>query len=257
MTTVQQNRLSMYLAVLGVMAKYNAVWAAMTALAEMVTRLGDLTTSIQETSGVQGSPLTGIAGGKNRKRMAMMQKTLEIAGDLHAFAVKGGDTTLQAKCDLKITDLVRLGDTLIGPRCQEIHDLADTNAAALVSYGVEAADITALQTLIDAYQPLISTPRQAVAGRKEATGNIADDEAAADDLLNNELDKSMQKFSTKNATFFGEYTTARMIIDLGHPKSQTPSTPPTPTPTPTPQDCRAGLPACLPWRDARRGVRGF
>ena len=30
-----------------------------------------------------------------------------------------------------------------------------------------------------------------------------------------ELDRSMKKFQNKNADFFGEYTNARMIIDLG------------------------------------------
>jgi len=90
MTSVQQNRLSMYLAVLGVMTKYNSVWASLTAIAEMVTRLQDLTSSIQEASGIQGSPLTGIAGGKRRKRMEMMEQTIALAGDVHALAVKKG-----------------------------------------------------------------------------------------------------------------------------------------------------------------------
>src|SRR5947209_1866696 len=121
--------------------------------------------------------------------MAMMQKALELAGDLHSFAVKNGNAELQAKCDLTITDLVRMGETVIAPRCQEIRDLADSNAAALVPYGVEAADITALKTLVDDYKALIAKPREAVVSRKAVTGNITDDYAAADDLLNNELDK--------------------------------------------------------------------
>lgn len=63
MTTTQQNRLAMFLAVLGVMEKYNGSWAALTAIADMVTRLDDLTIGMQESSGVQGTKRTGIAGG--------------------------------------------------------------------------------------------------------------------------------------------------------------------------------------------------
>ena len=52
-------------------------------------------------------------------------------------------------------------------------------------------------------------------GRKKATGDIAQDEKAADALLKKALDRSMRKFKTKNAAFAGEYTSPRMITDLG------------------------------------------
>ena len=227
MTSLQQNKLSMYLAVLGVMAKYNAVWTAMAAIADMVTSLQDLTSSIQETSGVQGSPLTGVAGGKRRKRIDMIEKTMAIAGDVHALAVKNGDTEMQAKCDLELTDLLRLGATVVAPRCQEICDFANANDKTLqTGYGTEEADVTALQGAIDLYKPLITKPREAVVSRKEATGNIAEDEETADTLLKKELDKTMVKFKTKNAAFAGEYASARMIIDLGTRQDKAPATPP-------------------------------
>ena len=233
MSNYQQNRLSMYLAVLGVMAKYNAVWAAMTAIADMVTRLQDLTSSIQEASGVQGSPLTGIAGGKRRKRMVMMEKTVELAGDLHALAVKHGNADLEAKSDLELSDLVRLGEPVIAPRCQEIHTFANANRAELeTGYGVETESIVNLQTAINEFKPLISKAREAIVNRKEATGDIVTDEATADRLLKKELDGSMRKFKSKNPAFFGEYTSGRMIIDLGVQHEKKPEAPqPEETPT--------------------------
>jgi hypothetical protein len=215
MTTNQQNRLSMFLAVLGVMQKYNSAWSAMTALAEMVTRLTAYTGALQDKTGVQGTPLTGIAGGKRRNRIDMIEKTLAMAGDLHALATKNNDSVLRAKVALDLTDLMRASETVVGTRCEQIYDLANTNTAALANYGVAAADITALKTAIDAYTDLLTKPRQAVVSRKEVTGGIAQDEDAADKLLKNELDPAMRKFKTKNAAFFGEYMSARMIIDLG------------------------------------------
>ncbi len=228
MTDPQRNKLAMYLAVLGVMNKYNSVWTTLTAIADIVTRLTGLTTAIQAASGVQGSPLTGIAGGKRRKRMEMMEQASSVAGDLHSYAVKQNDTSLAAKVSLQFSDLLRMPETEIAPRCQEIHDLANTNAAALAPYGTDAADITALQTAIDDFKESMTKPRQAVVGRKQVTGNIAHDETTADDLLKRELDRSMRKFAKKNPDFFGEYTTARMIIDLGSGggKDEPPATPP-------------------------------
>ena len=81
MNANQQNKLAMFLAVLGVMDKYSSVWSSMTALAEIVTRLTNFTTAIQDKTGVKGTPLTGIAGGKRRMRMDMIQQALAIAGD--------------------------------------------------------------------------------------------------------------------------------------------------------------------------------
>ena len=122
---------------------------------------------------------------------------------------------MEVKSDIELTDLVSLGENVVAPRCQEIHELANSNAAALqTGYGTDAADIAALQTVIEEFKALISKPREAIVGRKDATGDIAQDEETAEALLKEELDRSMRKFKTKNNAFFGEYTSARMIIDL-------------------------------------------
>jgi hypothetical protein len=70
-------------------------------------------------------------------------------------------------------------------------------------------------SLDDDYKALITKPREAVVARKGVTTDIGDTEGAATELLETEVDKSMKKFETKNADFFGEYKNARMIIDLG------------------------------------------
>jgi hypothetical protein len=54
------------------------------------------------------------------------------------------------------------------------------------------------------------------------TADITQGEEATTKLLEGELDKSMQKFQAKNADFFGEYTNARMIIDLGERHEKNP-----------------------------------
>lgn len=163
----------------------------------------------------------------------MVEAAFAVAGDLHALAVKNGDADLEAKTDYEITDLLETTQNLIGPLCQNIHDWAMTNAAALATgYGTTAADLTDLQTKITAYNPDIAKPRDAIVARKDVTGDIATDEKTADGILKKELDKTMKKFRVKNAPFFNEYTSARMIIDLGerHEKSGGTSTPPAGSP---------------------------
>jgi hypothetical protein len=190
-------------------------------------------TALQEASGFRGTPQTGIAAGKRRANVAMINLAADVAGDLHAFAVASGDAALAAKVDLHVSDLANEGDTVIGPRCREILDLANTHAVDILPFGTEKADIAKLQDAIDAYTPLATKPRQAIVSRKAVTTNISDTQDAADALLKDELDRSMRKFKTKNSGFFNEYTNARSIIDLGGRGSGDDATPPPPA-TPKP-----------------------
>jgi hypothetical protein len=57
------------------------------------------------------------------------------------------------------------------------------------------------------------------------TADIAQAEEAATKLLEIKLDKSMQKFQAKNVDFFGEYTNARMMMDLGERHEKKPEAP--------------------------------
>lgn len=215
MNNPQKNKLSMFLAVLGVMETYAGSWTTLPGIQSMVTRLGDLTADIQTKSGIQGTPRTGITRGKSRKQVEMINLTVAVAGDLHSYAVAQADDTLAGQTDLEHSDLVQLADNLVGPRCRTIHDLAKANAAALASFGTTAADLTELDSAIKAYEDVATAPRQSTAVNTSVTVDIARDVQAAVDLLNRELDKAMAKFRLKSPDFYQSYKDARIIVDLG------------------------------------------
>lgn len=229
MTNPQKNKLSMFLAVLGVLKKYETAWRPLAGLADLVKSLGDLTAAVQASSGVQGTPLTGITSGKNRKQVEMIERTMEVADDLHAVAVTLGDDVLASKTDLELTDLVRMQDVLVGPYCRTIYDLALPHTAALAGLGTTAQDLAELDAAITVYLPLATAPRVAKTGSAGVTGDIDLDVKAAMLLLNKQLDKALRKFKRKNAEFFNAYTSARIIVDLGGGRSD-PEALPKPTP---------------------------
>ena len=234
MDNPQKNKLSMYLAVLGVMDTFKSVWQPFTGIADMATRLGDLTDSIKENSGIQGTPRDGIAKGKNRKQVAMINLTAEVAGDLHSFAVAQNNDDLAAKSDLQLSDLLNTPDTLVAPRCRAIYQLGIDNAAAIANFGTVAADMQALDEAIKAYEPVATAPREAAVMGKRVTGTIETDTKSADALLKLELDKAMRKFKRKNPDFAEAYANARIIVDLGGGQQPPPPTPPAPPQTPKP-----------------------
>ena len=229
METSQKNKLSMVLAVLGVMETHKAVWQPLAGIADMVQRLGDLTDSIQEASGIQGTPRDGIAKGKNRKQVAMINLAAEVAGDVHSLAVAQKDDVLAGKSAVEISELVNTPDTLVAARCREIYQLGMENAAALAPFGTAAADLAALDEAIQAYDKMATAPRQATVAAKGVTAGIDTDIRSADALLRTELDKTMRKFQRKNPDFAQAYADARMIMDLGGGKTALPVNP-TPAP---------------------------
>jgi hypothetical protein len=164
---------------------------------------------------VQGTPLTGIASGKNRKQVEMIERTMEVADDLHSVAVTLGDDVLAGKTDLELTDLVRIDDVLVGPYCRTIYELALPHAVALEGLGTTAEDLAELAAAIARYIPLATAPRVATTGKSGVTGDIDLDVRAAMKLLYKQLDKAMRKFKRKEAAFFNAYTSARIIVDLG------------------------------------------
>ena len=232
MENPQKNKLSMYLAVLGVMDTFKTIWQPLTGIAEMVQRLGALTDSLKESSGVQGTPRDGIAKGKNRKQVAMINLAAEVAGDLHSYAIAQKNDNLAAQSDVQPSDLLNTPDTLVAPRCRGLWQLGMDNAAAIAHFGTMAADLLALDAAIKAYEPVVIAPREAVVMSKGVTGSIATDIQSADALLKLELDKAMRKFKRKNPDFAEAYANARIIVDLGG--GQQPPAPPAPPAAPKP-----------------------
>ena len=229
MTDPQRNKLSMYFAVLGVLQTYAATWNGLTAFAALVGQLDSLAGAISTASGVQGTPKTGIAGGKSRRQLEMIQFAVECMGDVHSWAATVGDEDIMAQSDVELTTLVRMSDALVGPYCRTLHTLANAHLAEITPLGTTAADLAEFDAAIEAYLPLVSKPREAIVAHKGVTGDIKTDVAAADQLLKTQLDKAMRKWTRKNPGFATAYQNARIIVDLGSG-----GTPPTPPQPPTP-----------------------
>lgn len=232
METPQRNKLSMYLAVLGVMERFEAAWTALPGIVVLVERLRALTEGIQSGAGIQGTPREGVSKGKNRKQVAMINLAAEVAGDLHSWAVAQQDDVLTAQADVEVSGLVNTADTLVAGRCREIHRLGVAHAAGIAGLGTTAADLAELDQAIKDYEPLATAPRAATVAAKGVTGDIATDTRAADRLLKAQLDKAMRKFKRKNADFATAYANARVIVNLGGGGGGSPT--PTPPPGPVP-----------------------
>ncbi|MEP6820867.1 MAG: hypothetical protein ABI946_00795 [Chthoniobacterales bacterium] len=222
----QENKLSMYRTVQTVLKNNTAEVATIVALDLQVTNLNSSIALIDSLAQAQASETSGVTIDKANVSDEMVDMTMRVAGALKAFASVGNDETLLKKASLTKSDLVKARDEMRPTMAQEIHDLANTNIAALSDYGITAATLTALQTRIDAYKLVAAGPQVAKAEKSTATDLLDQEFARADTILNERIDGLIKQLQGSGTTLYDDYTNARKIINTGAQAKPTP--PPTP-----------------------------
>lgn len=228
MTFKQENKLTMYLAVIAVCDRFTALWQTLQAFADGHTEFSAHVQTIQTLSQSQSQPTTGLAQDKGQLRKTMADAAVETAGAVSAYAKKAKNNDLAAKVNVSASDMIGGRDTIAADTARNVHTAATANLASLASYGVTAAKLTALKAKIDAYAASIAKPRDARASTKTATEQMDGEFDAADAVLKDQMDNLVPQFKSANAAFVTDYQNARIIVDTGAAKAKTK----TPTPPP-------------------------
>jgi hypothetical protein len=227
----QENRLNMYRAVVHVLDANAAEFAG---VAAFVTQAGNLHSSVDligQLAQIQTADTTGVALDKAMLQQQMIEMTFRVAGALKAFASDNNNATLRQQADINKSTFSKARDDLRDDIAQNIHDLGNTNVAALANYGVTAATLSGLQTRIDAYRAAIASPRTARTQKGTATSMLSDEFKRADMILDDRIDGLIEQFKTSGTTFYSDYQNARKVVDTGD-HSSTPDNPTPPPPTP-------------------------
>ena len=215
MTGKQENKLSMYFAVQGVCNENNTVWGGLPAY---VSAFGDFEGVIQSIQGsrlVQEKDTKGVTQDKASAVEQVIEKALEVSTAVHAYATDTNNNELREKINYSPSDLKGARDTILIDKCQLIHDEANNVIGSLGDYGVLAADLTDLQSKIDAYEASVAKPREAITNRSTATTELENLLKEGDNILDNRLDKLMSNFKQSDPVFYSTYFNARLIVDLG------------------------------------------
>jgi len=231
MTSKQENKLSMYLAVKAVCDRNNSTWQTLQAFVDGYADFGGRVINIQNLAQSQAVDSTGLSADKEQLRKTMATATVEVALATNAYAKKVKNNDLAAKTNVSVSTYMEGRDTLAATNALNIHAAATANLANLAPYGVTAAKLTALKAKIDAYSASLSKPRDAVASGSTATKQMSDEFDAADAALNDQMDALVPQFAASNAKFVEDYNNARIIVDSGggKAKAKTPAPkPPTP-----------------------------
>lgn len=183
--------------------------AFQTAFNNFKTKVADIISTTQLTD----LALTGFATTKKTSKQDLCQLAADIAGIIYAFADATGNNTLKDEVDYSLSDLLKLKDSLLAPRCQNIHDKGIENKAELADYGITNAMLASLQTAIDSYTETIPKPRAALSNRKTLNSNIVQLFKEVTAILDNQMDKLVIAFRASNPDFVATYFTLRQIPD--------------------------------------------
>lgn len=213
MNAKQEAKLSMCQGVQVHLDDNASIIAANTAFQTAFNNFKTKVAGVVSTTQLTDLALTGLSVSKKTSKQGMCQLAADIAGIVYAFADATGNSALKAEVDYSLSDLLKVKDSLVAPRCQNIHDKAVENKAALADYGITNAMVTALQAAINSYTETIPKPRAAVSNRKTLNANIVQLFKEIDAILLNQMDKLVITFRTAHPDFVSTYFNVRRITD--------------------------------------------
>lgn len=231
MRITQETHLKMLIATLGVVDNFKSVWQAIVAFATARDDLSAAIDNIRAQELKQSASTVGVTQDKRTIREAMCSAAAIVGGAVAAYADKQNNHELFAAVDFSAPDLLHQSEAECVTNCTAILNAGTTNLAALTaSKHLAETDLDNLKAKIAAFNDALERPRQTKAGTKSATDQLPDAIAAADRIVERQLDRLMERFRVSNGDFYSAYQVARVIVDAGGGPSTT--TPPTPAPTP-------------------------
>jgi hypothetical protein len=227
MNDKQENKLTMFEAVVNLLDSNTAKIASLTALTDLLTDFKDRVAEIKEKDLLANTAKTGNATAKASDRTALTEDAITIAAALFALGSATDDDRLKELAAYNKSKFKSLRDTQLAIDVTNIKNLADANAAQLTSYGITAPMIAALDTKLTAFNASMGARETGADVSTAAFGQLELKFKEADTLLKEQMDKIMEVFRNSDPQFYNEYKNSREIADLGvrHREEETPEEP--------------------------------
>ena len=214
MTTVQENRLSMYLAVRDFLLQYPDVTKDLPGYSQHFTELQKVIGEIQSIAEIQKADTKGYAKQKQELREKLITLTLDASYKMNAFAKFSSNLMLQSEVKMTRSRLIRATDTGLRDFAQIIYEKAEANLEPLKGYGITKETQSEFLDVINKYNASISGPRVAKTETVKATKQLTVLFNEADLMLEN-IDAVVGIVKYSQAEFINGYKTAKKIVDLG------------------------------------------
>jgi hypothetical protein len=212
MTTIQETRLNMYLAVRDFLIPNEALIKELPNFTENVSVLKETILTIQAIAEEQKFDKKGLAKLKKELRDKLIGLAVDNSRKIIAYAKFSKNTLLQNDVKFTASGFSKMTDTGLKDYAQIVYDKAQKNIEALPSYGINAETQKTLLDTINSYNDSISKPRVGIAERSQSTKHLVTLFDTADTILVN-LDLAIEIIRLPNKNFYDGFKTARKIVE--------------------------------------------
>ena len=220
MTNKQQNRLSMMMAVAVICKDLAALFALLPNFTDLVTQLGILIKRIQDLGEAQELDYKGKTDLKSQVVNNLISQTMIIVRKVVAYATVNNLPELKEVVNYTESELKRMTDQDLRSACQVIHDETAEVLPSLADYKVTQHMLDDHQAAIDVYEQELTSPREGIIYRKNATTELSKAFKESTSLLN-VMDSLVEMVRESNPEAYNNYMDARIVVDHGKGKKET------------------------------------
>lgn len=155
---------------------------------------------------------------KANQKQEIIQIMLKVGGAMKAHAAATDDVKLKLSVSLSEWELKNMRENDLVIRAKAIYDTALPLATQLVSWGAAQTDLELLNTDFNEFKQKTPDIRNMKVQSTQATATLKEKLDEGKTLLKDKLDAMMLPFKSLNPAFYGEYQSARSIMEraAGH-----------------------------------------
>jgi len=214
MTKKQTEKYSMFLAVFLIVNANILIWSTLTAFGTAFNKFKLKIIDIEDADEKANKGIKGYAKDKKNKRKAMKDYAMWMKGAVQAYATVIGDIVLFDSVKFSPSKIMSGKASESLSYAMVIYEAANSNVAALTTYGITASDVADFLLAIQDFETSIATPREAISQRFVAHQNLVTFISEADAILLNEMDLLMENFKDTAPVFYAEYFESRKITGI-------------------------------------------
>ena len=214
MNLIQKIKLTMYMVVNDCLTVNSTIVANLPGFAQNNTTLQKNLGLIQSTGEQQEYDKTGITDNKKLLRQTLVAQAVDISYKMVAYANNTANAVLLKEIKYTKSELEHSADADLKNRAQCIYDRANTNVAALATYGITAALLTTFLGAITAFNTAIPKTKESIKDKKLTTAQLNDLYDSTDLVLEN-IDKIVEIVHNSQPNFYKIYKESRKLPNSG------------------------------------------
>ncbi|MBI9072336.1 MAG: hypothetical protein JEY94_12105 [Melioribacteraceae bacterium] len=215
MTHTEENKLTMYEAVLSLMSSRKEFKTSLPALEKPMWELKHITKDIKTEETNWTSYKNGEKSELALAEDNLLETLLHIGQSMAVFAKLNGLNDLYDLCNINISSLALLSDIELINKTNIIVEKANDNLSSLKEYGITAKQITDLNSRLNYFKTNSLVPETDHQERVVKRWNLSSLFEKADGVLVEEMDNLMETIRDNKPDFYNEYKNKRQIREIG------------------------------------------